>query len=74
MMGSGKMTRLMDLENIPILTGRSMRGIGSMISNMGREEKNGQMEPTTKVATNSARSMDLESSCGPTNPHMKETS
>lgn len=54
---SGMMIRQMATEYIHIQMVRSMKGIGRMIYNMGKEKKSGQMEADTKVNIEKEKSM-----------------
>lgn len=54
MKANGKMTRLMDMEFIPISTAADMKVNGTKINNMDWDQNSGLMEPNTKEITNKA--------------------
>ena len=64
MMDTGKMIRLMVLDNIPILTEHSTRANGVMTSSTAKVKKSGPMVQNTREIIISVKSMALDNSTG----------
>ena len=64
MMDTGKMIRLMVLDNIPILTEHSTRANGVMTSSTAKVKKSGPMVQNTREIIISVKSMASDNSTG----------
>ena len=65
-MENGLRTKLKDMVNTFMLMALNMKVIGTMTSNMAREEKFGRMELHSKANTNQGRKMVMANSNGQT--------
>ena len=72
-MDSGKTIKLTALENILIRMEPSTKVTGSMISNMDREKKSGQMVLSMKEIISLEKRTDSENFYGLIDLHMRET-
>jgi hypothetical protein len=72
MMDTGRMTRLMDMDNTLIPMVLNMKDIGLTISNTVKEKNTGQMVHSTKETISSERKMEMVISTGPTKVHTTE--